>query len=208
MKNDTLIGALKISVPPTVLISALGKIDDVRKATSMDAKKPGDLVYVLGGTFEELGGSEYYASKDFIGNGVPRVNGEKARSLYKKLYQAMQRGLIRSCHDCSDGGLGVALAETAFAGCLGMEIDLGKVPYSGSKRNDFLLFSETQSRFVVTLDPSKKKTWEGLFGDTTYGEIGVASDDDIFRVIGLDGKKIIEASIYDLKEAWQKPLRF
>lgn len=90
----------------------------------MDAKKPGDLVYVLGETFEELGGSEYYASKGFIGNRVPRVQAERARTLYRKFYHAIQEGLIRSCHDCSDGGLGVALAETAFAGGFGMEIDL------------------------------------------------------------------------------------
>lgn len=208
MKNDYLIGGTKISIPPTVLISALGKIDDVRKAITMDAKKPGDLVYILGETLEELGGSEYYASKNFVGNRVPGVNGEKARSLYKKLYEAIRRGLIRSCHDCSDGGLGVALAETAFAGCFGMEIDLKKVPYSGSNRNDLLLFSETQSRFVVTLDPSKKKAFEELLSDAIYGEIGVVLDHEIFSIIGLQGKTIIEANIYDLKEAWQKPLRF
>ena len=72
MKNDYLIGGTKISIPPTVLISALGKIDDVRKAVTMDAKRPGDLVYILGETLDELGGSEYYASKGFIGNRVPR----------------------------------------------------------------------------------------------------------------------------------------
>jgi phosphoribosylformylglycinamidine synthase len=208
MKNDTLIGGTKISIPPTVLISALGKMDDVRKAITMDSKRAGDLVYILGKTLEELGGSEYYASKSFIGNRVPRVDAEKARSLYRKLYEAIQRGLIRSCHDCSDGGLGVALAETAFAGGLGMEINLKNVPYSGLNRNDLLLFSESQSRFVVTLDPSKKKAFEALLGDAIYGEIGVVSDDEIFRIIGLHGKTIIEANIYDLKEAWQKPLRF
>ncbi len=208
MKNDTLIGGTKISIPPTVLISALGKMEDVRKAVTMDAKRPGDLVYILGETLEELGGSEYYASKGLIGNRVPRVNAEGARSLYKKLFEAIQRGLIRSCHDCSDGGLGVALAETAFAGGLGMEIYLNKVPHSGLNRNDLLLFSESQSRFVVTLDPSKKKGFEGLLGDTIYGEMGVVLESECFRVIGLDGKKIIEANIDGLKEAWQKPLRF
>ena len=208
MKNDTLIGGTKISIPPTVLISALGKMEDVRKAVTMDAKRPGDLVYILGETLEELGGSEYYASKGLIGNRVPRVNAERARSLYKKLFEAIQRGLIRSCHDCSDGGLGVALAETAFAGGLGMEIYLNKVPHSGLNRNDLLLFSESQSRFVVTLDPSKKKGFEGLLGDTIYGEMGVVLESECFRVIGLDGKKIIEANIDGLKEAWQKPLRF
>lgn len=183
-------------------------MDDVRKGITMDAKSPGDLVYILGETLEELGGSEYYASKSLIGNRVPGVNAEKARSLYKKIYETIQRGLIRSCHDCSDGGLGVALAETAFAGGFGMEIDLKEVPSSGLNRNDLLLFSESQSRFVVTLDPSKKKAFETLLGDAIYGEIGVVSDDEIFRIVGLDGKTIIEANIDDLKEAWQKPLKF
>jgi len=208
MKNDTFIGGTKISVPPTVLISALGRMDDVRKAVTMDAKRPGDLVYVLGETLEELGGSEYYASKGLIGNRVPRVNAGRARSLYRKLFEAIQRGLIRSCHDCSDGGLGVALAETAFAGGFGMEIDLGKVPQSGLDRNDFILFSETPSRFVVTIDPTKKRNFDALLGDAVYGEIGVVSQSRIVRMMGLQKKTVIEADIDDLKEAWQKPLRF
>ena len=174
----------------------------------MDAKRPGDLVYLLGETFEELGGSEYYASKGFIGNQVPKVNAEKARALYRKVYHAIQERLIRSCHDCSDGGLGVALAETAFAGGLGMEIHLSKVPQSGLNRNDLLLFSESQSRFVVTIDPKKKKPFETLLGNAVYGEIGVVREDEVFRVVGLQNKTIIEANIYDLKEAWQRTLRF
>lgn len=208
MKNDYLIGGIKISIPPTALISALGKIDDVRKAMTMDAKRPGDLVYVLGETFNELGGSEYFASRGFIGDRAPEVDAKKARFLYRKLYNAINEGLIRSCHDCSDGGLGVALAETAFAGCLGMEIDLNKVPRSGLDRNDLLLFSESQSRFVVTLDPSKKGAFENLLADADYGEIGVVSGHEVFRIIGLHGKTVIEANIYDLKEAWQRTLRF
>jgi phosphoribosylformylglycinamidine synthase II len=208
MKNDYLIGGTKISIPPTILISALGKIDDARKAITMDAKSPGDPVYVLGETYEELGGSEYYALKGFIGNRVPKVNAEKARILYRKVHHAIQQGLIRSCHDCSDGGLGVALVETAFAGGFGMEIDLRKVPPSGLNRNDVLLFSESQSRFVVTIDPIRKKSFETLLGDIIYGEIGMVTESETFRVIGLQKKTIIETNIFDLKEAWQKPLRF
>jgi phosphoribosylformylglycinamidine (FGAM) synthase-like enzyme len=208
MKNDYLIGGTKISIPPTILISALGKMEDVRKAITMDAKRPGDLVYVLGETLEELGGSEYHASKGFIGNRVPKVDAERARSLYRKLYRAIQEGLIRSCHDCSDGGLGVALAEATFAGGLGMEINLSKVPPSGLGRNDLLLFSESQSRFVVTLDPSQKKAFETLMANAVFGEIGVVCEHELFRVTSLNAKTIIEANIFDLKEAWQKPLKF
>ncbi|MGQ9776839.1 MAG: phosphoribosylformylglycinamidine synthase subunit PurL [Thermodesulfobacteriota bacterium] len=208
MKNDAIIGEIKISIPPTVLISALGKMNDVRKAVTMDAKKPGDLVYILGETRDELGGSEYFASKGFIGNTVPNVNVKEAKVLYQRLFQAIQLGFIQSCHDCSDGGLGVALAETAFAGGLGMEIDLRKVPQSGLHRNDYLLFSESQSRFIVTIEPYKKEAFEDLLGDVIYGEIGIVIESERFRVIGLKGEKIIDTNIYDLKEAWQKPLKF
>jgi phosphoribosylformylglycinamidine synthase subunit PurSL len=208
MKNDYLIGETKISVPPTVLVSAVGKIDDARKAITLDAKKPGDLIYILGVTRNELGGSEYYASEGFIGNYVPQVDAPKAHLLYRKVHQAIQKGLIRSCHDCSDGGLAVALAEVAFAGGFGMEIDLRKVPRTNVDRNDLILFSESQSRFIVTITPANKKAFEAFLNEVVYGEIGVVSSDNMFRVLGLQGKKVIEAPIDGLKEVWQKTLKF
>ena len=128
MKNDYRVGDAKISIPPTVLFSVLGVIEDVTTVVTMDAKRPGDVVYVLGMTRAELGGSEYYALLGHLGDSVPRVDATVARRLYEALSAAMARGLVASCHDCSDGGLGVALAETAFAGGLGMEIDLRLVP--------------------------------------------------------------------------------
>ncbi len=128
MKNDYQIGATKISIPPTLLFSTIGVIKDVRKAVTMDVKKPGDLVYVLGTTYPELGGSEWYALHGYVGNHVPKVNAAKAKKLYTALSRAMEAGLVASCHDCSDGGLGIALAETAFAGGLGLTVDLSSVP--------------------------------------------------------------------------------
>ena len=126
----------------------------------MDVKKTGDLVYVLGETFPELGGSEWFAQNGFIGNHVPAVNGEKAKKLYTALGVAIRAGLVASCHDCSDGGLGVALAETAFAGGLGLSVDLSRVPCSGIYRDDYLLFSESQSRFIVTVSPDCRDRFE------------------------------------------------
>ncbi len=206
MKNDYLIGNTKISIPPTVLFSAMGKIDDVRKAITMDAKRPGDIIYILGKTFNELGGSEYYAMMGYVGNNVPKVDAARAKKLYRKLNEASREGLIASCHDCSDGGLGVALAETAFAGGLGMEIDLGKVPATGVDRDDLLLFSETQSRFIVTVRPEKKDAFEEVFNGIVYGHLGEITSAAEFRVIGLIGKEIICADIQDLKNAWKRPL--
>jgi phosphoribosylformylglycinamidine synthase len=121
MKNDYRVGDTKISIPPTVLFSVLGVLDDVTKVVTMDAKRSGDVVYVLGVTRAELGGSEYYALFGHLGNSVPRVDATAARHLYEALSTAIGGDLVASCHDCSDGGLAVALAETAFAGGFGMD---------------------------------------------------------------------------------------
>jgi phosphoribosylformylglycinamidine synthase II len=206
MKNDFMAGPEKISVPPTVLFSVLGKLDDVRKAVTMDCKAAGDLVYAIGMTYQELGASEYLAMHGSIGNQVPQVRAEQAKELYKKLHRAIMEGLIASCHDCSDGGLGVALAESAFAGGSGMEVDLRKVPVEGIERDDYLLFSESQSRFVVTIHPAKQKAFLAAMKGAVVGEIGTVVKGKSFVVTGLQGKKIIQGDIYKMKVAWQRTL--
>lgn len=206
MKNDYCIGDTKISIPPTVLFSVIGKIEDVRSTITMDIKHPGDVIYILGNTYNEMGGSEYSAHHGFIGNNVPKVKASDAKRLYQSLTRAICEGLVSSCHDCSDGGLAVALAETSFAGGLGMEVDLRSVPTIGISRNDILLFSESQSRFVVTIKPELKKDFEGTMAGNTFAEIGKVVSDETFKVLGLKGNTIINASIHLLKERWKKPL--
>ncbi len=206
MKNDYKMGKYRISVPPTLLFSAMGKIDDVEKCVTMDAKAPGDLIYVLGTTRGEMGGSQYFAMHGGVGNSVPKVNAKAAVKLYNALSSAIENGLVRSCHDCSDGGLGVALAETAFAGGYGMRIDLRAVPVEGVDRDDFVLFSESQTRFVVTVALAQRELFERALGKNPFSLIGDVTPDTRLEVSGLAGKKIISADIKDLKEAWQKPL--
>ncbi|MDO9516033.1 MAG: AIR synthase-related protein [Syntrophales bacterium] len=208
MKNDYIIGETKISIPPTLLFSTMGKIEDVRKAVTMDAKKPGDLVYILGETLEEMGGSEWFALHGFIGNTVPKVNAQKAKKLYQALSKAIDRRLVASCHDCSDGGLGVALAETAFAGGLGMDVSLSLIPREGIRRDDYLLFSESQSRFVVTVSPDSQEEFEGSMAGSVFACIGKTISGGTFRIAGIHGETIVEEAIDSLKEAWQKPLDF
>ncbi len=208
MKNDYSIGKTKISVPPTLLYSVIGRISDVRKAVTMDAKRPQDLVYILGETRDELGGSEWFAAHGAIGGSVPRVDAKKAMKLYRALNKAIRAGLVASCHDCSDGGLAVALAETAFAGGLGLNIDLKDVPYSGKKRDDYVLFSETASRFVVTIHPKDRTKFEKMMAGSIAREIGFVSNDGLLQVSGLSGKMVIREKIGRLKDAWQKPLNF
>ena len=154
MKNDFYDGSVKISIPPTLLFSVIGKIDDARKAVTMDVKRPGDLVYLLGPTANELGASEYFTMKGFIGNNVPKVDAAAAYERYLAYHEAVNNGFVASCHDLSDGGLAVAAAESAFAGGFGMSIDLSCVAWSGPEEgwtDEALLFSESASRLLVTV---------------------------------------------------------
>jgi len=208
MKNDYIIGDTKISIPPTLLFSVMGKINDIRKAVTMDVKQAGDYVYVVGTTYEELGGSEWFAHHGYIGNGVPKVDGKRARGLYEALHSAIEMGLVRSCHDCSDGGLGIALAETAFSGGFGMAVDLALVPAEGLTRDDFLLFSESPSRFVVTVAPESRDDFETVMASHSIGMVGTVTTDEMFTVYGSDGMTIIAEDIQTLKTVWQGPLKF
>jgi phosphoribosylformylglycinamidine synthase len=208
MKNDYSIGNTKISVPPTLLFSVIGKIKDVRKTVTMDAKHPQDIVYIIGATLEELGGSEWFAENGFIGNNVPQVDAIKAAKKYRALHNAIVAGLVASCHDCSDGGLGIALIETAFAGGLGINVDLNNVPYRGKRRNDYILFSETPSRFVVTVYPKDQSKFEKIMAGNVLSRIGFVTNDGLFQVTGLNNELLIVEEIKKLKEAWQKPLNF
>ena len=125
MKNDYKHGKWRISVPPTLLVSAVGRVEDVSLSVTSDFKADGDLIYVLGETKDELGGSEYYAMKGQLGANVPKVDFRRNFSLYGKLQRAIAKRLVASCHDCSEGGLAVALAECCIAGDIGAEADIG-----------------------------------------------------------------------------------
>jgi phosphoribosylformylglycinamidine synthase II len=208
MKNDYIIGDTKISIPPTLLFSTMGKIEDIRKAVTMDAKKEGDLVYVLGMTRNELGGSEWLDMHDCRGNSVPTVNGQSAKKMYDALSLSIREGTVASCHDCSDGGLGVALAETAFAGGFGMDINLSLVPSEGITRDDYLLFSESQSRFVVTVSTERREEFEKIMAGNIFAEVGRVTSGTTFRVLGMNGSEILSEDIDVLKKAWQEPLNF
>jgi len=207
MRNEYRIGEKKVSVPPTMMFSLVGKLPDVRKAVTMDVKHEEDLVYVLGTTKRELGASEYFNENKLTGKSVPQVDPKSAIDRYRRLFKAIQQGLVASCHDCSDGGLGVALAESSFAGNSGLEVDLRKVPQSGIRRDDFLLYSETPSRLVVTVRPENKVKFEKILEKTAYASIGTVKGTRLV-VKGLAGNVIIDSPIADLKAAWQQTLRF
>jgi len=203
MKNDAYAGGKKISVLPTLLFTTVAVIPDVKKTVSMDFKREGDLVFVLGETKSELGASEYYAVLGKKGGIPPSVNAEENKILYEKISKAIAKGLVASSHDCSDGGLAVALAESALAGGLGVEVDLRKIPASeNAKRNDILLFSESAGRFVVSVSAKNAEEFAEAMKGTKTGLAGVVKGRKM-RVVGLTGKKIIEMPIGELKKAWK-----
>ncbi|MDI6826437.1 MAG: phosphoribosylformylglycinamidine synthase subunit PurL [Candidatus Aenigmarchaeota archaeon] len=192
----------KVSIPPTLLISAIGIIPDVRKAVTMDVKEVGNPIYIIGETKDELGGSHYYFIHGFKGNRVPTVDLKKAKKSFDALIKAMDKDLVRACHDCSEGGIGVAATEMAFAGELGMRIYLEKVPTSGLERNDKILFSESNSRFLVEIKRGKEKEFEKIMKGNVFAKIGEVTGDKKLVVVGLNGK-IVEENVLELKKVWK-----
>jgi phosphoribosylformylglycinamidine synthase len=207
--NEYETGKESICIPPTLLISAMAVMDDVNKVVSMDCKQAGNLVYIVGATYKELGGSHYYAVHGYVGNSVPKVYPEKGKKLMSALAAAIQKGLVKACHDLSEGGIGVAAAEMAFAGGLGMTVRLKNVPLGETiDRDDFVLFSESNTRFLVEVAPKNKKDFEDAMPGVDYAEIGRVMKDKRLEVYGRNGRIILTAPITELKEAWQKPLRW
>lgn len=196
-----------ISIPHTLLISAIAVMQNVEHAVSMDSKKTGDLIYIVGTTYNELGGSEYFRSRGFVGNSVPKVIPLQAKKLMDKLAEATEKGLVLACHDCSEGGIGVAIAEMAFAGGLGAYIKLELIPLGESiNRNDIIVFSESNSRFIVEISPDKKTEFEMIMNGTEMAMIGNFTNTKMLEVLGINGKKVIDMPMYKLKDAWQKPI--
>jgi phosphoribosylformylglycinamidine synthase len=198
-----------ICIPPTLLISAVAVMDNVERAVTMDCKRAGDLVYIIGTTWNELGGSQYYSVHGYVGNRVPRVDAKKGKKLMDTLSAATEKGLVRACHDLSEGGIGVAAAEMAFAGGLGIVIHLGKVPLGEAMdRDDYVLFSESNTRFLVEVAPEDRHQFEGMMAGVDFATIGQVTNKGKLEVYGLNGEVVLLVPIVELKEAWQKPIRW
>jgi phosphoribosylformylglycinamidine synthase len=192
-------------IPPTLLISAMGRVPDVRKCVTMDLKLPGNLLFLIGTTREEMGGSHFHLVNGLEGSTVPRPNLEVALRIFQILHEAIRNGWVRSCHDLSEGGLAVALAEMAFAGGVGVDVTL---PAADGLSDATLLFSESTTRFVIEVAPEHAAAVERCFAGAPLARIGQTVSKPCLRIAGHGGNGIVEASLIDLKEAWQKPLRW
>ena len=193
----------KVSGPPTLQFTANTVIEDATKCITMDAKIPEDLVYVLGETKDELGGSEYYNMLGYTGLNIPEVDAKKSLPMYRALQKAIEEEIVASAHAISRGGLGINLAQVAFAGNLGMEVELDKVLRTVN-RNDKILYSESAGRFIVTIDPKYKEKFEELLPEDSYSNVGYVTKGDRFKIKGIMGEEIINESIYSLKQGYKK----
>jgi phosphoribosylformylglycinamidine (FGAM) synthase-like enzyme len=174
----------------------------------MDLKEQGNVLYVVGTTRAELGGSHLHLVLGTSGGRVPHVDFAAARRIFERLHQAIAQGLVRSCHDLSEGGLAVALGEMVFAGEVGAEIT--SLRGLGVQENDTaLLFSESASRFIVEVEPAKVAAFEACWPDSTcLHRLGQTVKEPRLRVAGASGEWVIWATAKDMKEAWQRPLRW
>ncbi|OGR48706.1 MAG: phosphoribosylformylglycinamidine synthase II [Elusimicrobia bacterium GWA2_66_18] len=201
----------ELPIPGTLLISAIATIPDTRKALTMDFKGPGNALYLIGRTNDEMGGSLYHRLLGRAGGEVPKVCPVTALDGFKSLHAAILKGLVLSAHDLSDGGLAVAATEMGFSGEFGCLVDLDEMPrdpriYS----NETLLFSESPSRILIEIKPEDEGSFLRHFGKAAKAaavrRIGQTTANPIFKVVGLDGSTILEESLRELKEGWQKTL--
>ena len=225
LNNEYRAGGKLVRIPSTLLISAMSVVDDVSKLITMDAKSPGNLLCIVGITKKHLGGSVLLDLYGKLGVSVPETDLAMAKKTFDLMYRAINAGLIVSCHDLSDGGLGVALAEMCFAGGIGCEVDIADVPtdpplidptdhdqFGLGLDDPVILYSETPSRFIVEIEPEKKDDLFDLMttadADIPMAVIGTLTFDERFIVHDRMRADYIDESIHDLKEAWQKPLRW
>jgi phosphoribosylformylglycinamidine synthase len=197
----------KVSALPTLQFSATSVVADVEKCQSMDSKVPGDLVYVLGLTRDELGAGEYYEHLGYLGCRVPQVRSGESLPLYRALAAAIAASAVASVHGVYRGGLGVHLAMVAMGGNLGMTLDLAAVPAEPALRPDRLLFSESPGRFIVTVDPRQKEHFEELLAGCVFARVGevTAALQIVIDCGGVSGRRILSVPLKELKRAWKAP---
>jgi len=189
------------SIPGTLLISSLGIVPDVRRCVTLDLKAPGDLLYILGETRAELGGSHAYLIQGSEG-GTPPGLPPAGPATVRALAQAIQAGLVRACHDCSEGGLAVAAAEMAIAGGCGLALDLERIPHAPKAASlDVLLFSESNGRFVVEVRPEDAGAFESLLATVPCQRAGMVLEAPTVEMTSA-GKVVLQAELEALRTAW------
>ena len=208
LNNEMKIGDRSIAIPPSLLITALARVPDVRRAVTMDLKSSGSLLYAVGVTRDELGATMFEQVSGSSGGSLPAFDGSRALDTFRAVHRAITRNLIRSCHDMSEGGVSACAAEMVLAGEIGTTIDASKLPLdptSGSLTAEVLLFSENLTRFLVEVDSKHRTAFEDAMEGIPIGLVGETTADPLLTITNGDDV-LIQASAAELEAAWRPPL--
>lgn len=205
MKNDAVVGDRRISVRPTLLVTLTGLVQDVRKVPSTDFPGPGLLVYLLGETEGALGLSIFARVAGASYGAPPALNPERALPLYRAVARALSGRLAVSCHDLSDGGLAAAAAESCLGGRVGARLSLDALPGGASTEPARLLFSESPSRFLVSVRPEDRERFERSFSGLAYRLLGTTTAEPLLT-FSLGGREVLSAGLEGLEKAYKTPI--
>jgi phosphoribosylformylglycinamidine synthase II len=219
-----------LAIPPSLLISAMGQVADVGRCVTMDLKESSNFLYQVGATKDELGGSHFTFVNGLAGGHVPQVDAARAKATFAALHGAINAGLVRACHDLSEGGLAASVAEMAFAGGLGARVFLGQVPVEGMRKDsDALnetavrLFSESNTRFLCEVRPDQTEAFEAALAGVPCALVGEVVETGRLEIVGLPASPtggapeaideataplVVNVDLATMKETWQAPLRW
>ena len=196
-----------VAIPSSLLISAIGQVADVRQCVTMDLKQAGNLLYLMGVTRDEMGGSHYSLVNNLKGGRIPNVDFEQAPQIFIAIHNAIACRLVRSCHDLSEGGLTVAAAEMAFAGGFGVDLDLSSMAKAANLTDPVaLLFSESTTRFLIEVEVAKSPQFEAMFEGLPLVKVGLVTSNNRVRVSVNSEEPLLDVACTELKSAWLKPL--
>jgi phosphoribosylformylglycinamidine synthase subunit PurSL len=196
-----------LAIPSSLLISAMGQVADVANCVTMDLKASNNLVYLVGNTYREFGGSHLLQVLNQPGGMVPQVRLETAKRTFEAMHSAISQKLIRSCHDLSEGGLAVALAEMAFAGEMGVSIDVAEAAERDHLTATEILFSESNSRFLIEVNPRAQAELEAVFAGLPLVQLGTVAESGSVTIRHRD-KELVNIDWKELFEAWHSPLNW
>lgn len=201
---------IKISIPPTLLISAIGVMPDITKTVSPEFKNAGDIIYLLGETHDELGASEYYkmlareskkiSERHAIGNSVPKVNLQKNLQTYLAFEKAITKELVASAMSVTSGGLGITLAKASVGGMVGCKADIKNIS-GDAKSVDATLFSESQGRILVSVNPKNVSKFEKIIKNIAHTKLGKVTKDSKF-IITEGKKKVVDSNVKKLHDIY------
>jgi phosphoribosylformylglycinamidine synthase II len=192
---------LNEAIPPTPTILGIGLCEDVRDCVTADVKDTGNLLYLIGETKAELGGSEYFRLRNVDGGIVPRTDPAVLRRSMTAVRDAMKQGFIASCHDVSEGGLAVAVCEMLLGGDIGASIDIAGV--NPDLRSDYILFSESNTRWVVEVWQGDKSKFEELMKKQNVSIRNLGETVKEKRItVRNNNTELVSRPLADVRSAW------